>query len=107
MILNEQKDSSEDVRKKFEVKKWCAVALWSWDITVEFCAICKNHIMDPCLSCNTQTPSASEAADPKKCTVAWGTCNHAFHNHCIDKWLVQHQRCPLDNQEWVFQSYDR
>lgn len=34
--------------KRFEVKKWNAVALWSWDIVVESCAICRNHIMDLC-----------------------------------------------------------
>jgi RING-box protein 1 len=34
--------------KRFEVKKWNAVALWSWDIVVDNCAICRNHIMDLC-----------------------------------------------------------
>ncbi|XP_077908811.1 E3 ubiquitin-protein ligase RBX1 isoform X3 [Ictidomys tridecemlineatus] len=28
---------------------WNAVALWAWDIVVDNCAICRNHIMD--LSC--------------------------------------------------------
>ncbi len=32
--------------KRFEVKKWNAVATWSWDIVVDNCAICRNHIMD-------------------------------------------------------------
>ncbi|XP_021568052.1 E3 ubiquitin-protein ligase RBX1 isoform X1 [Carlito syrichta] len=36
-------------KKRFEVKKWNAVALWAWDIVVDNCAICRNHIMD--LSC--------------------------------------------------------
>lgn len=31
---------------RFEVKKWNAVALWAWDIVVDNCAICRNHIMD-------------------------------------------------------------
>lgn len=26
--------------KRFELKKWNAVALWTWDICVENCAIC-------------------------------------------------------------------
>ncbi|KAH9399848.1 RING-box protein 1 [Tyrophagus putrescentiae] len=38
-------------RKRFEVKKWSAVALWAWDITVDICAICRNHIMDLCIEC--------------------------------------------------------
>ena len=37
-------------KKKFEVKKWNAVALWAWDIVVDNCAICRNHIMDLCQS---------------------------------------------------------
>lgn len=28
--------------------KWNAVALWAWDIVVDNCAICRNHIMDLC-----------------------------------------------------------
>ena len=35
-------------KKRFEVKKWNAVALWAWDIQVDNCAICRNHIMDLC-----------------------------------------------------------
>merc|ERR1711972_936772 len=31
-------------KKRFEVKKWNAVALWAWDIVVDNCAICRNHI---------------------------------------------------------------
>ena len=28
--------------------QWNAVALWAWDIVVDNCAICRNHIMDHC-----------------------------------------------------------
>ena len=28
-------------KKRFEVKKWNAVALWAWDIVVDNCAICR------------------------------------------------------------------
>lgn len=41
-------DASTDGKKRFEVKKWNAVALWAWDIVVDNCAICRNHIMDLC-----------------------------------------------------------
>ena len=49
-----------EAQKRFEIKKWNAVALWAWgkasyfkltltiDIHVDNCAICRNHIMDPC-----------------------------------------------------------
>ena len=61
-------DNGSDGKKRFEVKKvsyvcspqtcddaddhlqWNAVALWAWDIVVDNCAICRNHIMDLCMN---------------------------------------------------------
>ena len=43
--------SEKGSKKRFEVKKWNAVALWAWDIVVDNCAICRNHIMDLCIEC--------------------------------------------------------
>eukprot|EP00484_Ammonia_sp_Unknown_P031116 CAMPEP_0197031282 /NCGR_PEP_ID=MMETSP1384-20130603/10334_1 /TAXON_ID=29189 /ORGANISM="Ammonia sp." /LENGTH=82 /DNA_ID=CAMNT_0042460789 /DNA_START=19 /DNA_END=264 /DNA_ORIENTATION=+ len=51
---------------KFEILKWNAVALWAWDIEVDNCAICRNHIMDLCIECQ-----ASGSATSEDCTVAW------------------------------------
>ncbi|BFF98414.1 RING-box protein 1B [Drosophila madeirensis] len=87
---------------RFVVNKWMAYALWSWDVAVDNCAICRNHIMNLCIECQ-----ADPNANMDLCTVAWGECNHAFHYHCIARWLKTRLVCPLDNKEWVYQKYGR
>lgn len=109
----------------FKVVKWTAVAAWSWDISVDNCAICRNHIMDLCIECqakmNENEPDKDKDKEKDKeidknkkeknksiedkdnCTVAWGVCNHAFHLHCISRWIKARQVCPLDNTKWEFQ----
>ena len=61
------------VGKRFEVRKWSAVALWSWEVAVDNCAICRNMIMDPCecpfflvncVLCVCGKPTSALCSDP-------------------------------------------
>ncbi|ODV68685.1 RING/U-box [Hyphopichia burtonii NRRL Y-1933] len=88
-------------KQRFEVRKWTAVAFWSWDIVVETCAICRNHLMEPCIECQPNTLNNSR----QECIAAWGVCNHAFHMHCIQRWLKSRPVCPLDNKDWTYQRF--
>ena len=33
--------------KRFEIKKWSAVAMWSWAICTDTCSICRNNLYEP------------------------------------------------------------
>lgn len=95
-------------KPRFEVRKWTAVAFWSWDIIVESCAICRNHLMEPCIGCQPNSMNKnSDGTGEDECITVWGACNHAFHMHCISRWLKTRPVCPLDNKEWVFQKYGK
>ncbi|XP_068143230.1 RING-box protein 1B-like [Drosophila tropicalis] len=84
---------------RFALKKWIAHGQWSWDVAVDNCAICRNPIMDLCIECQ-----ANPNDEKEHCTAACGQCNHAFHYHCIARWLRSRKVCPLDNKEWIYQS---
>ena len=39
----------EKQERMFSLKKWNAVAMWSWDVECDTCAICRVQVMDACL----------------------------------------------------------
>ncbi|XP_041483472.1 RING-box protein 2-like [Lytechinus variegatus] len=88
--------STDQSQRLFSLKKWNIVAMWSWDVECDTCAICRVQVMDACLRCQTENKQ-------EECVVVWGECNHSFHNCCMSLWVKQNNRCPLCQQEWMVQ----
>ncbi|XP_015435421.1 PREDICTED: RING-box protein 2 [Dufourea novaeangliae] len=88
--------------KLFILKKWNAVAMWSWDVECDTCAICRVQVMDACLRCQAESKKDFYGRQ-QDCVVVWGECNHSFHYCCMSLWVKQNNRCPLCQQEWSIQ----
>jgi anaphase-promoting complex subunit 11 len=80
-----------------QIKRWHGVAQWSWGAGDDVCGICRNPF-DGC------PPDGRYPGDDSP--VVWGTCTHAFHLQCIQKWLgaQTEQRCPICRRPWEFQA---
>ncbi|CDW54594.1 zf-Apc11 and PTCB-BRCT and BRCT domain containing protein [Trichuris trichiura] len=76
------------------IKRWGIASEWRWKTEEEVCGICRLAFESPCPDCTMPGDD---------CRVDWGTCNHCYHRHCINKWLTRSDSrgsCPLCRQEW-------
>lgn len=69
------------------------------------CPICRNLLSEDCIECQATQNDTS----PQECLIAWGKCQHVYHNHCINRWLEPKERrkCPLCNGEWEIEKLGR
>ena len=44
-VMDGDKGSGKNGDKMFTLKKWNAVAMWSWDVECDTCAICRVQVM--------------------------------------------------------------
>ncbi|XP_038993692.1 anaphase-promoting complex subunit 11-like [Hibiscus syriacus] len=81
-----------------QVATWHAVASWTWDAQDETCGICRMAFDGCCSDCKLPGDD---------CPLIWGACNHAFHLHCILKWVnsqTSQAHCPMCRREWQFKG---
>ncbi|CAK5070866.1 unnamed protein product [Meloidogyne enterolobii] len=88
--------TSQQPKKPFTLKRWNLIATWAWDVECDTCAICRVHLMEACLRCQSESKA-------QECVVIWGECNHCFHLCCMSLWVKQNNRCPLCQAEWNVQ----
>ncbi|KAM9957710.1 hypothetical protein ACTFIW_012679 [Dictyostelium discoideum] len=83
-----------------QLLKWNTVSAWHWDVNEECCGICRMAFDGCCVDCKIPGDD---------CPPVWGVCNHAFHMHCILKWLNANelQQCPMCRSEWRFKSDEK
>ncbi len=112
---------------------WHGVAVWKWEVNDECCGICRSvSFAQPIAQAAVgyhplSAPEKSLQAAPRRhphsqafeaccpdcktpgdgCPPMWGKCNHAFHIHCIMKWLEKNNTCPMCRAEWQYKEGDR
>ena len=98
-VVNGGEEGERGGERMFTLKKWNAVAMWSWDVECDTCAICRVQVgfsassllvvdkhyfqvMDACLRCQSETKV--DCRGGKDCVVVWGECNHSFHQVSLE-----------------------
>jgi hypothetical protein len=84
----------------FSVKNYALMDLIQQTLLNEIngsCPICRFELNGLCAECKSERYYIHF-----KCETARGVCGHAFHFHCIMRWLKTHQVCPLDKKDWDF-----
>ena len=73
VAMNVEGDSAVSppaTKKYFEIKKWSAVTMWSWDVCADNCAICRNSINEPSINYQASPSTHNENG----LSISFGCC---------------------------------
>jgi len=83
--------------------KWVIPASYAPNAPNEKCEICHNLLNEKCASCMETKDNILK----QTCNVCMGKCGHAFHAHCINRWLSKDVKsCPIDQSLWITKTDD-
>ena len=86
-------------KNRIQLVSWDPVAIWSYNVVTNECAICRNKLTQKCATCMESKTVLNEV-----CNTSKGKCGHAFHYHCIKSSLnTGNDACPIDNVVWNFE----
>jgi uncharacterized CHY-type Zn-finger protein len=77
---------------KFEVVECNFTGVYKLKSINHKCGICNNNLLD-------QSIEDKKIKDSKS-KVVIGTCEHAFFENCMKRWLTDHTMCPICNLPW-------
>eukprot|EP00007_Cunea_sp_BSH-02190019_P000587 CAMPEP_0174240170 /NCGR_PEP_ID=MMETSP0417-20130205/17736_1 /TAXON_ID=242541 /ORGANISM="Mayorella sp, Strain BSH-02190019" /LENGTH=148 /DNA_ID=CAMNT_0015319211 /DNA_START=33 /DNA_END=475 /DNA_ORIENTATION=+ len=88
---------------EIQINSYHGVAKWHWVVADDTCGICRMPFDGCCTDCHLPGDD---------CPPVWGRCNHAFHMHCILRWIQsqsqnqesQPPRCCMCRRVWEFRS---
>lgn len=91
-----------DVEGKVILESWEQMAVYAPKAANEKCSICHNLLTEKCAPCLENSTNIIDTT----CKVSMGQCGHAFHSHCIEKWIKDVKVCPIDQSPWIISSPD-
>ncbi|NIO44364.1 MAG: hypothetical protein GTN36_02310 [Candidatus Aenigmarchaeota archaeon] len=85
------------------MEKWVVHASHAPKAPNDNCTICHSPLNMKCQKCIENSRNIVE----ENCSVSIGKCNHAFHHHCISRWISEGSNiCPIDTTPWSYKVTD-
>ena len=87
------------------IKRVDTVALWRFALDLDNCPICRKGITELCVDCQADVVvddgGAFGGKEGNECRISFGVCNHAYHTHCIGRWMKNgNSKCCMCDRDF-------